>query len=35
MASDRTGELLAVMPPDAIECVSCLKIRDWGLPRAR
>ena len=27
MASDERGELLTVMPPDAIECAGCERIR--------
>ena len=27
MATDRTGELLAAMPPGAIECAGCERIR--------
>ena len=34
MATDRAGELLTVMPPDAIECAGCERIRpcERGLP---
>jgi len=34
MANEWQGELLAVRPPDAVECAGCYRIRDRGLPRA-
>ena len=32
MATDRAGELLTVMPPAAIGCAGCERIRPRGLP---
>ena len=35
MARDEPGELLRVMPPDALACTGCQRIRYRGLPRAQ
>lgn len=35
MATDRAGELLTVMPPDAIECAGCERIRTGRDPECR
>jgi hypothetical protein len=33
IASDRQGELLTVLPPDALACAGCQRIRYRRLPR--
>ena len=35
MSSDQRGELLPTMPPDALTCVGCDRVRYGKLPRAR
>ena len=35
LSSDERGELLTVMPPDALECAGCQRTQHRGLPPVR
>ena len=35
LSGDERGELLPVIPPDALECAGCNRTRYRGLPRVR